>query len=591
MRFHHRIRTIYAKELIDILRDRRTLLAMIVVPIVMYPLLMLGSIQAVSYQVESLDDEPIRIGVLTEDDGNHLHALIHRDAEILSRMAERQSAESAVDEDDAPKPLDRYEVRARASRESLEEAIRERQLHLGVLIEKGPLIGGLYRRIHVEFLVDSDNVRSFNAMTRLRDVIERTRDRLFEHRLAQVGLPKELAKPYIMNFSDLATPTSLLGQILPLILILLTITGAIYPAIDLTAGERERGTLETLMVCPVPVIDLIVEDNELVIGTHGRGFWVLDNFEPLRQATPNMTAQAVELFNPPLAVRSAPGVTLAWWLRDTPNEAKLEILDSDGELLRTFERASPEEEEEQDESEGGRGGRGGGGPRFSTDPGLNHLTWDLRADPWTDFPGLIFWGARRMGPAVPPGEYTVRLTVDGRTESVPLMVERNPWIPEVTDADLRAQYQFSRQVRDKVTEANQAVIAIRRVKAQLEDRLEQSDDLGLAEAAQSLTSNASAVEENIYQVRNQSNQDPLNFPIKVNNRLANLMSMAERGDGRPGNNMPEIFDILVDELRGYTDRLEEVWATDLAAVNAELVRLEMMPLDPDCDRPEGCVIA
>ena len=95
MRFHHRIRTIYVKELIDILRDRRTLLAMIVVPIVMYPLLMLGSIQAVSYQVQSLDDEPLRFGVLTEDDGKHLHALILRDAETLSRLAERQGAESA----------------------------------------------------------------------------------------------------------------------------------------------------------------------------------------------------------------------------------------------------------------------------------------------------------------------------------------------------------------------------------------------------------------------------------------------------------------------------------------------------------------
>jgi len=338
----------------------------------------------------------------------------------------------------------------------------------------------------------------------------------------------------------------------------------------------------------IPVVDVIAKDNELVIGTHGRGFWVLDNFGPLRQATPNMTAEAVELFNPPLAVRSAPGVSLAWWLRDTPNEAKLEILDSEGEVLRTFEPAPPEDDDEPAE---GRGGRGGGGPRLSTDPGLNHLTWDLRTEPWTNFEGMIFWGARHMGPAVPPGQYSVRLTIDGRTESAPLTVERNPWIPEVSDEDLRAQYEFSRQVRDKVTEANQAVIAIRRVMAQLQDRLDQSDDLGLAEAAESLTGNASAVEADIYQVRNQSNQDPLNFPIKVNNRLANLMSMAERGDGRPMNNMSEIFDILVNELRGYTDRLEDVWATDLAAVNAELVRLEMMPLDPDCDRPEGCVIA
>ena len=118
------------------------------------------------------------------------------------------------------------------------------------------------------------------------------------------------------------------------------------------------------------------------------------------------------------------------------------------------------------------------------------------------------------------------------------------------------------------------------MKAQLEDRLEESDDARLAEVGEVLTTNASEVEANVYQVRNRSGQDPLNFPIKVNNRLANLLSMSERGDGRPMNNMEEIFQIMVDELRGYTDRLEEVWTTDLEAVNRELERLGLERLDP-----------
>lgn len=85
--------------------------------------------------------------------------------------------------------------------------------------------------------------------------------------------------------------------------------------------------------------------------------------------------------------------------------------------------------------------------------------------------------------------------------------------------------------------------------------------------------------------------DPAHLvPIKVNNRLANLMSMAERGDGRPGNNMPVIFDILVEELQGYTTRLSEIWATDLAAVNAILSRLNLPAIDPNCARPEGCLV-
>ena len=98
------------------------------------------------------------------------------------------------------------------------------------------------------------------------------------------------------------------------------------------------------------------------------------------------------------------------------------------------------------------------------------------------------------------------------------------------------------------------------------------------------------MEENVYQVRNQSGQDPLNFPIKVNNRLATLLSMAERGDGRPTTNMPEIFGILSSELKGYTDRLDVVWKTNLAAVNKELARLKLPPLDPQCVKAEGCVV-
>ena len=220
--------------------------------------------------------------------------------------------------------------------------------------------------------------------------------------------------------------------------------------------------------------------------------------------------------------------------------------------------------------------------------GVSHLNWDLRTQGITTFPGMIFWGASTSGPATPPGRYTVRLTADGKTLTAPLVVKRNPWITDVTDADLKAQYAFSRQVRDKVNDANSAVIEIRRVKAQVDDRFAQSDDAKLHSAGETLKTDASAVEEKVYQVRNQSNQDPLNFPIRVNNRLAALMSMAEAGDGRPTNNMPEIFGILSTELKGYLDELARVWARDLPAVNAELNRLGLPKVDPKCLKVKGC---
>ncbi len=334
----------------------------------------------------------------------------------------------------------------------------------------------------------------------------------------------------------------------------------------------------------VPVADLIVEKNELVIGTHGRSFWVLDNLAPLRQWSAEMPGMM--MFTPPTGVRSGPALVLSWWTDDAPESGRLEIVDAGGEVVRTF---SPEPEPADSTAEPGPEARYRSRPALPLKAGVNHVAWDLRGDGFEVFPGMILWGVRVNAPAIPPGEYTARLTLDGRTATAPLTIERNPWITDVTDADLRAQYAFSGAVRDRVNDANRAVITIRHVKEQLEARYEQSNDRRLREAGDALVRNASEVEANIYQVRNQSGQDPLNFPIKVNNRLANLMSMAEQGDGRPGNQMPEIFQILSDELRGYTDRLEEVWATDLAAVNRELARLGLEQIDHSCAPGSDCV--
>ena len=340
----------------------------------------------------------------------------------------------------------------------------------------------------------------------------------------------------------------------------------------------------------VPVADLIVEDNSLAIGTHGRSFWVLDNLAPLRQWTAETAEEDLRLFAPPAGYRSGGPLVLSWWLKEPAEYAQIEILGGNGEVVRTFRADTTTRDEDAPPDPAARYRSG---PPVPLDAGINHIAWDLRGDGFDVFPGMILWGVRVNAPALPPGEYTARMTAQSggatRTASAPITIQRNPWI-EVTAEDLLAQYDFSSTVRDRVNDANRAVISIRGVKAQLDDRYEQSDDRRLREAGDRLTENASAVEADIYQVRNQSGQDPLNFPIKVNNRLANLMSMAERGDGPPGNQMPEIFNILSEELRGYEVRLQEVWATDLAAVNRELQRLGLPEIRVDCGPTGSCPI-
>jgi hypothetical protein len=298
----------------------------------------------------------------------------------------------------------------------------------------------------------------------------------------------------------------------------------------------------------------------------------------------------MHLYTPVPALRSTSGATMTYTFASAPQRARLEVLDSTGTVLRTFTHDTTPPGAARPAA-GGGGRRGGGATFIPKAAGINRFTWDLRTEPIVGFPGMILWGAGLNGPVVPPGTYTLRLTADGQTVTAPLTVRRNPLVPEFTDADLHAQYQFTRRVRDKATEANLAVIAIRNVKAQIEQRLAAKNDGGLRTAGRKLIADASAIEEKIYQVRNQSGQDPLNFPIKVNNRLANLLSMAERGDGPPGTYMPEIFEILSTELKGYTDALDTLWKNDLAAFNQRLSRLGLAPIDAKCAKAEGCGLA
>lgn len=330
-----------------------------------------------------------------------------------------------------------------------------------------------------------------------------------------------------------------------------------------------------------PVSDLLVKENELVIASHGRGFWVLDNAAALRAYSPETTASAAPvLYAPATAYRSGMGAVINYWLKTPAKTVTLEVLDATGAVIRTFSSDSV--------PAAGAGRRFGGSAPPPKTAGLQRFTWDLNYAGATTFPGMILWGATTAGPAAPPGTYTVRLTADGVTQTQRVTVKRNPWNADVTDADLQAQFAMALKIRDKVSEANQAVIDIRNVKAQVADRVKRVSDGALSQAGERLVTHAADVEDDVYQVQNQSNQDPLNFPIKINNRLASLLRAVSAGDGRPTSNIPEIFAIQAAQLKVQTDKLAAVWKTDLAAFNKAAARLNLPPVDPKCPKAEGC---
>jgi len=209
--------------------------------------------------------------------------------------------------------------------------------------------------------------------------------------------------------------------------------------------------------------------------------------------------------------------------------------------------------------------------------GVQRFAWDLQSTPVVSFQGMVLWGATQAGPGVLPGTYQARLTVDGRPQTQSFTVKKHPF-RSASDADLQAQWDLATQIRDKVNEANNAIIQIRRIKKDLAERVEKANNADAKAIAELLQKELTAVEEDVYQVRNQSNQDPLNFPIRTNNRLASLLRVVQSGEGRPTSNVGPIFDDLKAELKVETDRLQRALTTYLPRFNEVVRRLGLEPI-------------
>jgi photosystem II stability/assembly factor-like uncharacterized protein len=344
----------------------------------------------------------------------------------------------------------------------------------------------------------------------------------------------------------------------------------------------EGGVWQSLSLdLPVtPVHGVLVRGDDLVIATHGRSFYVMDNINVLRQIDRNTTGEPLVLFKPGDAMRSVSrGVAIDYYLKQPADKVTIDILDANGAVIRSYTGAPSATDATSAPAATADEAFRPAPAQVAVGQGMHRFVWDSRYPDARDFPGLIMWAGSVRGPAAPPGAYSVRITAAGVTKTQPFAIVRNPKIA-ATDADLREQFALATQINAKVTAANNAVVEIRDLKTQIAERLPRVDAARLKAAGEAVAAKLTAVEGEIYQYRNRSSQDPLNFPIRLNNKLAALQSIVEVGDNKPTDQSYAVFRDLSAQLDTQLAALTALINGDLAEFNRGLAREKLAPVAP-----------
>lgn len=332
-----------------------------------------------------------------------------------------------------------------------------------------------------------------------------------------------------------------------------------------------------------PVHDIKVEARDLVIATHGRGFYVMDNISPLRQWVEEQPDE-LHLYKPQDALRGLDqSLAIDYTLKAPAQKIAVEILDGQGTVIRSFAGTAAEAAKPAGPPSPADFFR----PRDPVPPvsaGMHRLNWDLRYTGAADFPGLIMWAASTRGPIAPPGSYSVRVTADGQAETQPFSIKRETHIlADVSDADLQKEFDLATQISKKTAQANQAVLMVRGIRPQIDDRKNKLDSKTgpTAEALDKLENTLTTVETSLYQVKNQSGEDPLNYPIKLNNKVAAVQGVVESADSAPTAQSDEIFNMLAGQVDQQLNALDTAVKVELPRVNQMLQRQRLQPIKPE----------
>jgi photosystem II stability/assembly factor-like uncharacterized protein len=334
-----------------------------------------------------------------------------------------------------------------------------------------------------------------------------------------------------------------------------------------------------------PVHDLTIKENDLVVATHGRAFWVLDDVSPLRQYSDEIAQKAAFLYTPGTAYRIQAGASserhpskrvgqnppagavIYYYLKDAPKhdaEAKIEILDASGKVIRKYSSAEYNSIEEPPDPDDKKPEK-----QLKPEAGLNRFVWDLRYEEAHHVPGYYLWeyGSGARGPVATPGHYQVRLTVAGQTQTEGLDLKLDPRV-KVSQEDLDAQLKLMLETRDELSRVYDAVNQIQDVRSQLaglKRRLpENASAKTISNAADDLEKKLVGVRDDLINLDIAANEDSLAYPPQLDAKLAYLAMDVGTADSAPTDAEYKEFEKLKRQSGEFISRWEDIQRRDLA---------------------------
>ena len=321
----------------------------------------------------------------------------------------------------------------------------------------------------------------------------------------------------------------------------------------------------------VPITDLTIKNNSLIVATQGRSIWILDNLTVLHQLQPDSRNAQTLLFKPKESYRTKGrggkssltagtnlpnGVIVHYFLKNYDAEkdtVELQFQSEDGAVIKTYSTKDKKN-------------------KLEVKAGGNEFVWDTRYDGAEKLEGMIFWSASFSGAKAVPGSYKVRLAVNGKEQTQDFTILPDPR-SESSVTDMQKQFDFVNEVNQTVDKAHKAIKNMREIRSKLKDfvKQNQSDSTAtrLAAQAKTIQEDLLEVEKTLYQTQNRSNQDPLNFPIRLTNKLGHLNRLLTIDDFPPTNQDLAVKEELTAAVEVAMERYQQLIDSDVASFNED----------------------